>query len=203
MKIYIFISAFLMLSFSKENNKYNDFDSQLTQIVNEFKSNIMDKDKCKNLYRKADYLVDEIENSIEDDDNSEYENNKLIELKKEAEAVEEFIGSVGNSSNSMFVKMDLIYLANKRINSTIVTTLRDKFCADIITISINNYVTTMAFNKTSSNYTVAYKWKLSSATKTGSGNMGLPINCVRHIYDNREAPTQKHIIITSINCTPI
>ena len=34
-------------------------------------------------------------------------------------------------------------------------------------------------------------------------NLQLPINCVRHIYDNREAPTQKHIIITSINCTPI
>lgn len=200
MKIYILISAFLILSYTTESKKYSDFDSELTQIVNEFKTNIMNKDKCEDLYNRAYYLADEIENSIEDDDNSEYENNKLEELKKEAKAVEDFIRSVGNSANNLPIKMDLIYLANKRINSTITEKTKYNFCVDIITISINNYVTTMAFNKTSSNYTVTYKWKLSSAFNTGSGNMGLPTNSVRHIYDNRELPSQKQIIITSMNC---
>jgi hypothetical protein len=201
MKILLLISAFLIFPIKEENKKYNDFDSDLTQIVNEFKKNIMDKDKCEKLYKKADYLADEIENSIEDDDNSEYENNKLEELKKEVEAVEEFIGSVGNSANNMFVKMDLIYLANKRINSSIATIIKYKFCVDIITISINNYTTTLAFNKTNNNYTVTYKWKSISGINTGSGNMGLPANSIRHIYDNRKEPSQKNIIISSINCS--
>lgn len=201
MKILLLISAFLIFPIKEENKKYNDFDYDLTQIVNEFKTNIMDNDKCEKLYKKADYLADEIENSIEDDNNSEYENNKLEELKKEVEAVEEFIGSVGNSANNMFVKMDLIYLANKRINSSIATIIKYNFCVDIIIISINNYTTTMAFNKTNNNYTVTYKWKSISGINTGSGNMGLPANSIRHIYDNRKEPSQKNINISSLNCS--
>lgn len=201
MKLYILISALLMLSFSKENKNYNIYDSQLTQIVDEFKSNIMNKNKCEDLKRETSYLSDEIQNSIDDDQNSDYDKKKLVQLKKEVEAVEEFIGTVGNSGNNMFVKMDEIYLANNRINSSIATVVKDKFCAEIITISLNGYVATLALNNSIYNYTVAYKWKLSNATNTGNGTMGLPSKSIRHIYDNRSNPASKRITIISVSCT--
>ncbi len=200
MKLYILISAFLMLSFSKENKNLNDYDSQLTQIVYEFKTNIMDKNKCEDLKRKAYYLSDEIQKTIDDDQNSEYEKNKLVQLKKEVNAIEEFIGTVGNCGNNMFVKMDLIYLANSRINSSIATVVKDKFCAEILTISLNGYVATLASNDSSNDYTVSYKWKLSNATNTGNGTMGLPSKSIRHIYDNRSNPASKRITIISVSC---
>jgi hypothetical protein len=203
MKLYILISAFLMLSFSNNNKNYNDFDSVLTQIVDEFKSNIMNKNKCEDLKRKASYLSDEIQGSIADDQNSDYDKKKLVQLKKEVEAVEEFIGTVGNAGNNMFVEMDAIYLANNRINSSITTVEKDKFCAEIITISLNGYVATLALNNSSYTYTVAYKWKLSNANNTGNGTMGFPTKSVRHIYDNRSNPASKRITIISVSCKNI
>jgi hypothetical protein len=199
MKLHILISAFLMLPYSKDNKNVNDFDSQLTQIVYEFKANIMDKNKCEELKRKADYLSDEIQDSIDDEENSEYEENKLVQLKKEVEAVEEFIGSVGNCGNS-FPKIETIYLANNRINSTISTLIKEKFCTEIISVSLNGYVTTMAFNNSFNDYTVSYKWKALNGMNTGNGTMGLPSQAVRHIYDNRSKPASKRITIISVSC---
>ncbi|MCF8321785.1 MAG: hypothetical protein K9I26_01420 [Flavobacterium sp.] len=203
MKLYILISAFILLSFTKENKNSNDFDFQLSRIVSEFRENIMDKKMCEDLKRKAYNLSSDIQNSIDENSNSSNEVNKLKQLKKEVDAVEEFIGTVGNGGNNMFVKMDLIYLANNRINSSMSTNVKDKFCVEILTITLNEYVAKMMYNKSSNDYTVTYKWKLSNATSIGNGTMGIPMQTIRHMYDNREKPAQKNIMVTNVTCTNI
>jgi hypothetical protein len=202
MKLYIpLLLLFVnLLSTNKELN-ISDFDYELGNIVQKFKLEIMDKDKCADLKDEVSDLAEEIQKKIEKEENSESEKAELKQLKKEADAVEEFISVVGNCSNNMFVDIEKIYLANQRINSSIGKISTDKFCCEIFSFTINNYVSTLAFNNSLDNYTVSYAWKSPKNMNKGSGTMGLPSHTARHVYDNRSNTAQKNIILISVKCT--
>lgn len=176
---------------------YNDYDYQLSKIVSNFKENIKNKSECESLKRKANYLSDDIKTSINDANLDSNEKIKLGQLLKETKAVEEFIGSIGNAGNSMFIEMAKIQLANGRINASISKLAKYKYCVDIYQISLNGYIATMAFNNSTENYSIYYKWKSFDGQKSGNGNMGLPNNSMRHILDNRE--NQKYNVINIVN----
>lgn len=202
MKILFTLFTVLLFNPSASDKTYNDFDYDLSRIANDFRRDIMNKSRCEDLKRKADYLSDDIQKYLNEEDIDQYEKDKLRQLKKETEAVEEYIGSVGNCG-TYFPKMDDLILANYRINGSILTQLNNKFCVDVITVSINDYVATLAYNKTSANYSIAYKWKLPSGMSSGNGSMGLSSKTVRHMYDNRDKPQAKKIVIVSLNCRSI
>lgn len=202
MKIYTVILLLLIGTHTKKSS-LNNFDSELNQIVNEFKMNIMNKSKCEDLKRKASYLSDDIEDAIEEEQNSSGEKVKLTKLKQEVDAVEEFISSVGNGGNNMFAKMDDINLANRRINASISQNATDKYCCKILKVTIQGYVAAMLYNDSNIDLKVTYKWQTSNKSNSGSGEMGLPRETIRQVYNNRDSSTQKNTIFTSVKCNNI
>ena len=160
----------------------------------------MDKDECEKQKRAADDLSDDINDAIKNTD--EYNYDEIIELKKlekEAEALEEFIAAVGNCGNYI-PSIKIFNLANKRVGASVVSIVKDKYCVDVISVTIGNHVAYLGENNSTNNYTITYKWKTPNAMNSGNGTMGLSALSVRHIYDNREKPIQKNISILGITC---
>ena len=200
MKTLIFLFSILLFPNNLEIEKYNNFDSELSWIASELRSNIMDKDECENLQAKTDDLVTEIEDAIEDED--EYTEEDIIKfekLKKEAEALEDYIAVVGNCGNYS-LSMDDFHLANQRIGGDVVSVSKDIYCVDVIMITIGEYVTYLGHNNSRKNFTVAYNWKTSTGMNSGNGTMGLTGMSVRHIYDNRENPELVDIEVYGVSC---
>jgi hypothetical protein len=198
MKTTLVILFTITLSlFSKES--YSDYEYDLSRIVSNFKTNIMDKRKCEDYKREADYLSDKINDDLKSGDYDSYERDKLKKVLAETEAVEQFINSVGNCGG-MFASIEEINLANNLINASIVNVAKYNFCVNIYKITIDNYTTFMACNTSLNGYSVSYKWKSPNGKASGNGDMGLPKRTMRHIYDNRDNQNQKDILFTTVTC---
>ena len=183
---------------STELKDANDFDSDLDDIVRDLKMNIMDVAKCKQAQSDADDVVEEIEDALEEDPN----NVELQNLKKEAEALSEFIGGVVLSTTGMPTN-DQFNLANKRVVAGVTSVTPNGACVDVVKVTIGEFVSYMFQNNTSTNYKVVYKWKATTGMNTGSGEMGLWNHSMRQIYTNRDKPTQKGITVFGITCSVI
>ncbi len=200
MKLTVLFTSILLFVFSILKESPNDFDYKLSDIIRNFKSEIMDKDECEKQKRAADDLLDDIEDAIKNEDN--YNFDEIIELKKlenETKALAEFIGVVGKCGNSI-ISLKNINLANKRVGAKVSSIIKDKYCVDVISVSIGNYVVYLGENNSMKNYTVTYKWNTPNGMYSGNGAMGLSKLSVRHIYDNREKPSQKNISVFGITC---
>lgn len=200
MKILLLMSSIILFSFSELKENPSDFEYKLSGIVHNFKQEIMDKEKCEKHKREASDLVDDIKDAIKMEDKYTLDELvKLKELKKETEALEEYIASVGDCGNYI-PSIEDFNLANRRVGGRVVSIIKDKFCVDIIAVNIGKYVAYIGENNTIKNYIVTYKWKASNGMNTGSGTMGLSKKSVRHIYDNREKPNQNKISVFGITC---
>jgi hypothetical protein len=160
----------------------------------------MDKDECESLKREADKLADEIEDAIKNTGKYSYEETiKFKTLIKEAEALRDFIASIGNCDNYI-QSIENFKLANSRVGASVATVIDSKYCIDIISVRIGDYLAYLGENKSSKNYTVTYKWKAEDGMNARNGTMGLTKLSVRHVYDNREKPNQKNISVFGITC---
>ena len=200
MKYILLMSTILLFGFSIKKENSNSFDHKLSTIASKFNQEIMDKDECENQKIEADDLSEDITSEIEkEDEYSSDEINKLKILKKEAEALEQYIAVIGNCGNNI-LSLENFYLANRRVGGGVLNVVKRKFCVDVISVTIGDYITYLGENNSSNNYTVTYRWKAPNGTYTGNGEMGLMKNCVRHIYNNRKEPKQKKITILSVAC---
>lgn len=196
--IILYISVFIFSFSSRESP--NDYDYKLSYIVREFKSVIMDKNKCDKLKKSTNELSNQIHEALENSDVYNHEEiGELIKLEQEAMAIEDFIASVGDCGNYI-PSIKNIYLANQRIKANINIIIKDRFCVDIITVTIGEYVAYLIKNNTTKVYNVSYKLKSNNTTFFGNGNMGISELSVRHIYNNRIKPNQKNITIFGIIC---
>ena len=177
-----------------------DFESEISTIARQFRMNAMDEDACKKLKREASDLVDEIEDAIDDDDDySSEEIREFKKLKKEASALEDYISAVGGIGNSIPKKADFL-LANKRVRGSVSSVSKDKFCVDVILVSLGDYTVHLADNATQKNYTVSYQYTSSGGMGSGEGTMGLPRMSVRHICNNRDNPSRENITVENMSC---
>lgn len=200
MKLTILLTFFVIIDFSNIKKSPDYFDSELSNIVGKFKSDIMDKEECEKQKRAAEDLANEIEDAIKNvHDYNSSEIAELSKLQKEAEAVEEFIASVGNCGNYMS-SLNNFDLANRRVGANVASVIKDKYCVDVISVSIGGYVAYLAQNNTSKIYDVSYMWKAPNKINSGSGTMGLFKFSIRHIYDNRNNPSQKNVSVFGITC---
>lgn len=195
---------FLLFSFSSAfcQDSPRDFEYRLSDIARSFRNNIMDEDDCARLRNEAGDLAIEIEDAIEEEE--EYSSTELQELRgleKEAEALEDYIGVVGGGGSHL-LSIDDLQLANKRVRGAISYLSRGKDCMNVLTINIGDYVCFLGENASASNYTASYAWKVSGSYSKGNGTMGLPARNLRHIYDNREKPQQKAIVVYEVSCKP-
>lgn len=200
MKYTVLLFSFFLLGIGNSKEKIYDFDSRLSDIARQFKDGIMDADVCEEQKREADDLVDDIEEAIEE---AEEENSddlrELISLKKEAAALEEYIAAVGGCGNYI-PTIKQFQSANRRLGGRVANVSIAKFCVNVISVTIDDYVAYLIENPSSKNYTVTYNWKTSSGMNSGNGTIGLSKKSVRHVYDNRENPGQKIISFIKMTC---
>lgn len=100
------------------------------------------------------------------------------------------------------LSIDDLQLANRRVRGSISYLSRGKDCMNVLTINIGDYVCYLCENASAFNYTASYSWKVSGSYSRGNGTMGLPAGKLRHIYDNREKPQQKAIVVYEVSCKP-
>ena len=198
------IAVALVLSFSSFDvikNDLDDFEYELLSIARNFSENIMDEDECSRLKNQASSLL----YKIKDYDNSELNNQEIIVLNNlmmQAKSLEKYIGCVGNCGNYQ-PSIEEFNAANRLLNAGAAYVSKDKYCVNIIKVTIANYVCFLAENTSESDYTVSYNWKVSTGMNSGNGTMGLFAKSVRQFYDNREKPQQSSINVYRISCKPL
>ena len=204
MKTFItLLTSFLMILNTSTNKSPEDFEYELSHIIREFKENVIDKDECEDLKRDADDLTDEIEEAINSED--EYtpdELSKLRILKKETEAIEDYISVVGNCGGNS-LSIDNFYWANRMVNADIVTVSKNIFCVDVFKLTLGEFVVYLLKNNSQKNYKVKYNWETKSKMQSGSGEMGFANSLgvgVKSIYNNREYPENRNIKVFNITC---
>jgi len=128
--------------------------------------------------------------------------NKIIlsfQWNKLNHPTQQYIAVIGNCGNNI-LSLENFYLANRRVGGGVLNVVKRKFCVDVISVTIGDYITYLGENNSSNKYTITYRWKAPNGTYTGNGEMGLMKNCVRHIYNNRKEPKQKKITFLSVAC---
>lgn len=198
MNFLLIYFAFISL-FEKKESGINDYDSDLTRISNDFRETIFDEDECTNLKNEVGDVSNAIEEDIDSDDYSIDEKNQLKVLLKEADALEDYIASIGNCGNYI-PSIEKFNLANRRVGGSVSIISLDKYCVDVISVTIGDYICYLAKNNTTNNFTVSYKWTTPNGMHKGNGTMGLYGKSVRHIYDNRDETEQTIITVTDITC---
>ena len=190
---------FFELTYSKNNPI--DFEYRLSSVVQYFKSGVMNADEYERSNRDVDDLVQDIEKALKIEGEYTFDEiDQLKVLKKEVKAVERYIGTVGGQLN--YISIEEMNLANLRIGGSIMYVIKDKFCVDVIKVVIGNFVAYLCENNSEKVYTVSYKWNSPKPNNgyRGSGIMGMPKFCFRHIHDNRLKPSKKIINVFNINC---
>lgn len=140
MKFTFLLASLLMLSISPIKMDPGDFDTELSYIARKFKAEIMDEDVCEKQLRAVSDLLDEIEDAIEEED--EYSAAEILEfkkLKKEAAALEDFMGIV--SGLGMYTSsIEDFHLGNRRVGASVARVVSGKYCVDVISVTIGEHV---------------------------------------------------------------
>jgi hypothetical protein len=193
---YYLIIAIISLTSWKRVSKADDFQSELDDIVRNFKLNIMDETKIKAADSDAENLIDDIDRELKGDPDDP---TKLEELEKKVTALDNYIEAVGIGTTSWITTADL-QLGNQLVGGQTSNVSTGVYCVDVISVTVGNYMAYLFQNNSASNYVVDYKWKVKSGTHTGYGNMGVSKNECRQFYNNRENPNDKVINVYGITC---
>lgn len=161
------------------------FESRLNSICRNFQDQPTDKALCEQLQNDAEELVEEIDLEIKNETNPQIIST-YNKLKDEANAVVDFIGAVGNCSQTI-LSQDRLRLVGKRINYRLSKVGKEEFCVNLISISIGSYTCFLFENNSANNYVIQFQWKTQDGRESGNGKMGLPSHSVRPVRDNRES----------------
>lgn len=201
MKSIIFvISIFFLTNASCLRESPRDFDNKLSYIVRVFREEIMDEGECDRLRREAESLAEKIEDAI--NTKEEYTSDEITQLKilkKEAKALEEFIATVGDC-RSNFLSIEYFNLANRRVGATVLSLIKDKYCVDIISVTIDNYKVYLLQNHSTTHYDVNLKWVASKEMSMGDMKMNLTKSSLTKIFVNREKPIPEDLTFLEITC---
>jgi hypothetical protein len=198
-KLLLLLLCLPFLSFIPTRITAEDFDAQLNAVVADFKQNIFDQAKCEAASQKAGTISDAIEDALNEDGVDKGERKKLEGLKKEADALEDFILAIGDI-NGGFETVEKMNLANSRVKAEISGVQKGDFCVDIISVSIGDYICYLAENNGSKIISVNYKWKGPAGTKSGSGTVKVFANSVHAMYSNRKDPGTKELVFMGLTC---
>jgi hypothetical protein len=202
-KLLFLVIAVQTMGNSQHLDTVMDFDYRLSNIVVRFKEIVMDEYECKSLLSIVSVFREDIDHVLQFTD--QYRQMEIIKLKRlqiEAQAIEEFIACVGHCANYT-PDIESFKLANNRINGEIIINSQNKFCIDIVSVSIGSYVACLAINYSTDNLQFTYELVDSTGNLVGMGKSGLWHNCIRCIHDNRNDLKPSHIYIKEITCKTI
>ena len=197
MILLIFVVSLSSNVFAKS---YDDFKYELNYIVNKFLETPYDLNKCKSLTLRANNLIEEIEDFIDDEFLSKPEIYELTSLKKVVESVKNYI-SVVSPISFRHILIEEFKIANKIIGAETISVYNKKSkCGDVILIKIGRYVAYLIKNETRKVKRIDYKWDSPSGQTQGHGEMGVGKQSYVKLYDNREDPNHNRIIIKMLQC---
>ena len=199
MKHILLFLALPFFSFISFRESADDFDKQLNDVAADFKTNIFEKAKCSAASQKAGEISQSIKDLLDGGDIEKSEIKKLEGLKKEADALEDYITAAGDLDGG-FVTVENLNLANARVNGNINTVSNGKFCVDVISVSVGDFICYLAENNDSKMTTVTYSWKGPAGAKSGSGTVQVFAKSVHPVYSNRDEPTVKEISFLAMTC---
>ena len=181
----------------------HEFENRLTQIVTAFRNSIMDEGQCAIEKKAADNLADDIQEAIKQTD--QYTDNEISDMKqlrREAVALEEYISAVGGCGID-YPSIQDFNLAINRVKASVVMMIKDKYCVDILYVTIGNYKVFLLQNTTVNTLTVVYQYKTASGSNSGRGTIGLSNKSLRNFCSNRHNKALGSIVITGISCSII
>jgi hypothetical protein len=199
MKLIIYLLLILQLNLNTSKTVV-DYDSELSYIAEKFSEEIMNEDECETQRNEIVDLIEEIQKAIESE--GEYSSDEKITLRKlknEAEAIENFIGTIGACSGVYSITMNDLTLSSKKINYKM-SIVNSQLCLKVITIELNNYTAYLFKNDYQTNYLLSYNWKSKNGLSKGNGEFAISKGKIREFYNNRDNPKQKTIIVTNLNC---
>jgi hypothetical protein len=195
----LLVLCFSCFFFTSFRTSTDDFNAQLDAVVTDFKQNIFDEQKCQAASSKAGSIADAIEEALNGDGLDKGERKKLEGLKKEAEALEDYISAVGDI-NGGFITVEKMNLANARVHGDISAVQKGDFCTDIVSVSIGDFICYLAENNGSKIISVNYKWKGPDGAKSGSGTVTVYANSVHAMYSNRKDHEVKKVTFMGLVC---
>lgn len=196
LSLLLCVTFFFFTSF---RNSETDYNAELNAVVADFKLNIFDQQKCETASKKAGTIADAIEEALNEDGLDKGERKKLEALKKEAEALEDYILAIGDI-NGGFETVEKMNLANARVNGEIASVQKGDFCVDITSVTIGEYICYLAENNGSKIISVNYKWKGPAGAKSGSGTIKVFANSVHAMYSNRKDKEVKDVKFMGLTC---
>lgn len=200
MKYFILPLTIIFFSFSSIKEYPSDFDYKLSNIVLAFKKGILDSKECEKQKREVQILINDIEEAISEREKYSLDEIKSFKnIKKEALAIEDYISSVGHCG-SYSSSIERFYTANRRVGGNVNNVITGKFCLDIISVTIGEYIAYLVINDSTTDYKVEYKWKGNNGMNTGNGNFGISSKDVRSIYNNRDNIKLKKISVYTLIC---
>ncbi|MCX6311754.1 MAG: hypothetical protein NT084_08970 [Bacteroidetes bacterium] len=198
MKKIFLILCIPFFSFVSLTDSSSDFDKKLDKVVADFKLNIFNKQKCDSCSIDAKNIATAIQDVLDEGGIDKSEIKKMEALKKEADGLENYISAVGDLTGGFSTVADL-NLANARVKGNI-SNESGKFCVDIISVTIGDFVCYLAENNSSKITSVNYKWKDEAGTNSGSGTIQVFANSIRAMYSNREKPKVNKVGFLGLNC---
>ncbi len=206
MKIIIlasFLSLFINNIFSQDLQTYvNDFND----IVKETPKQISNRDRCDYLIKNISTLNSNLEHVLNNSEQIHPDDIKVLKWTKvHAEALENFLRAVGNSSNGMmYMTANQLTLVKELFSVGITEVYFEKFCCNLFEIKFDNYICVLAYKKGSDEiYNIKSKISSQTARSTSSMDMGLMVNKFRRLWSNGDDLSIKNYQIHSIQCTII
>jgi hypothetical protein len=199
LKLLTLVLCFPLLSFITLKDSATDYDKQINDVVADFKLNIFDQQKCQAASQKAAGIADNISDAINEGDLSKADLKKLEDLKKDAEAVEDYIMAVGNLDGG-FETVEKFNLANNRVKGDIGSVSNGKFCVDIISVSIGDFICYLAENNNDKITSVNYSWKSPAGAKSDSGTITVFAHSIGAMYSNRKDPKTNTVEFMGLVC---
>lgn len=194
----ILLSLFLCFNLFLTAQTNNTYESKLNEIARAFREDISDERLTEVHRNEAGNLAKEIHDAMYDT-NDEAEERMLKRYEKEAEGLEDYISAVGNAGNYHPHKNEF-YQANRRVGGVISYIGKNKYCVDVIAVSIDNYTAYLFENNSLSNYRVSYAFKTKNYG--WKGNLGVMKNDLNHFHNNRASSNDKSVSMTTVKCTP-
>jgi hypothetical protein len=203
MKSLLILLSLLFINPGVYSQDIRQHISEMDRLISVVPNHIGNKEHCDKLVRDLDDLSDDIEDNIKkDDDLSSDDIKNLKAILASAEAVEDFVRAVGNSSyGTGFLKEKQLRLVRELLNFSMTEMFTGKFCVNIYQVTIGGYKS-LIVTKTGSNNILRIKavFKSTVATATTTLEMGVVPNEYSRFWSSANDPSYRSYQITRVDC---
>lgn len=197
----VFLLVFVISTFSQDLQSYiDDFDN----IVKETPTQIYNSDRCDYLINNLNTLNKNLEQVLNNSEQIHPDDIKILRwTKNHADALEEFLRTVGNSGKvAWYMTEKQLNLVQDLFSVAITEVYSPKFCCSLFEIKFDSYICLLAFKKGSDEiYNIKSKISTKNNQSTSTIDMGLIVNKYRRLWSNGDELSLKNYQILSIQCT--